>query len=786
MAQATTASQEDYLEEQVGLKDYEVDRIKERGQAYFGGRDGKADVDHAKRGMNRILIGFSIICDLFLVGICYLLSHALAFIFFAIILQLMVIYWRLVMSPLRFHTFASDQQYLQYRGYLTQAQQLKAHWQDGKYKFLVFLYWIADAIVFCCIIDAPNQLAYVNNVIYDRGEFPLSTVTSLVPALVVIGIIVNIIGAVVYSKYKKIDRARGLEVEDSKMQQALLGVIIGSVFALFLIGSMNATTFTIFWQPAPGINNPIYLFDMEQSLFAARWNIFWYYGFVIGGSALFGMLILMGFNGMENAFLHVRLNRAWQESAPVEKNWEFKTVVARQTTDLIKKNKASKSSLREIIVVCMALLLAFWVFLWWGNGGTGDIEISNPMTIIGGALILIPLLNLLFVSHRRHVKRDGRYFYPPPTRNTRYAAFDERGLGSWKYYYREVLPKNKGLLRSATYWALIIAAIFNFKDMGLGFINWKSLFEGSTTPNGYLIDLGEALDVGGTEILVAIIVAVTVLTLVTFIGALGKSPKNFKGSVFWCYFYKIILGVMMILCFFWATKLPGIVMAVNLFTVDFAIAVGLIVAYFLLIALLSRFLLFPLLIKFENLALCRNKVLEIVIMQVVLMSVLNLIFQWVLPMTDVNGQVIVYGYPWRVGTDQEAKTLMENFDLGVFLMEWGGRYIIWGAVQQYLVMGYFLELWKKAFPNSKGYVIAVGTALIFGVIHAIDWPLILFTTIAGMIWAWNWNKEYYDKDAGRVSRGNNLFLWGLVHGMGGSLLGILMPFGAAVGPFNMS
>lgn len=785
MAQASTAAQEDYLEDQVGLKDYEVDRITARSKVYFGGRDGNADVEHAKKGMNRILIGFSIICDLFLIGIGYLLSNALAFIFFAIILQLMVIYWRLVLSPLRFHTFASDQQYLQYRGYLTQAQQLKAHWQDGKYKFFVFLYWAMDAIVFCCIIDGPNQLAYLNNVIYDRGKFPLSTVTSLVPALVVIGIIVNIIGAVVYSKYKKIDRARGIEVEDPKMQQTLLGVIIGSIFALFLIGIMNATAFTVFWQPAPGITNPIYLFNMEQPLFAARWNIFWYYGFVVGGSAFLGMLILMGFNGMENAFLHVRLNRAWQESTPVEKNWEFKGVAARQTSDLVKKNQASKRSLREIILVCIILLVAFWVFLNGAKDVNGDIVFENPMAIIGIVLIAFPLLNILFFSHRRHVKRDGRYFYPPPTKNPRYAAFDERGLGQWKYYYREVLPKKKGLLRSATYWALIIAAIFNFKDIGLSFVNWKSLFEGSTNPSGLLIDLGDAVGVSGDYILVAIIVAVTVLTLVTFIGALGKTSKNFNGSVFWSYFYKILLGLMLVLCFFWATKLPGIVMAMNLLSVDFAIALGLIIAYFLLISVLSRYFLFPLLFKFENLAICRNKVLEIVILQAVLMSVLNLIFQWLLPMTGVTGP-LSYGYPWRTGVNQEAQYLMENFDLGVFLMEWGGRYIIWGAVQQWLVMGYFLELWRKAFPNSKGYVISIGTALIFGVIHAIDWPLIMFTFIAGTIWAWNWNKSYYDKETGRVHRGNNLFLWGFVHGMGGSLLGILMPFGAAVGPFNMA
>ena len=217
----------------------------------------------------------------------------------------------------------------------------------------------------------------------------------------------------------------------------------------------------------------------------------------------------------------------------------------------------------------------------------------------------------------------------------------------------------------------------------------------------------------------------------------------------------------------------------------FLSTLGILAVFFVIVGIVCVLIVLPLIVNFENFHVCAGPILGIIINTVVLVLVMAFVFHVFLPQHTISGELIDWMYPFQSGPDKDAFDMLDNFFMGDLIEGWGGRYIWWGALQQYLFMSYYLILWQKVFPDSKGYVIAFGTSCIFGVIHAIDWVLMLFTFIAGLMWAWNWHHEYYDKDTGKVHRGNNLLLWGMVHGFGGTLLGLVLPFTMGVGPFNM-
>ncbi|MFX0102348.1 MAG: hypothetical protein ACFFCS_22475 [Candidatus Hodarchaeota archaeon] len=781
------------LEEEIGLEDYEVDRIKIRSKIYFQGRTVDADIQFAKKTMNLFLIGLSAFAFVFLVLFCAGLLGIFPFVYFYLAVQVLLIYWRFVVSPLRYHGFESDEQFIIYRGYLTQGPRMKSQLRDDKYKFLVFFYILWNLMVLCAIPDAQRMLPYLNNVIYDRGMNPSSMVDSLVPALVPLGLIVNVFGAIMYGKYRKINLNTRDEAEDRRMRLLLLGIVFASLIFLFIMSVMQAPEFAVFWKPSPGGTNLFSYFDPGQPLSPARLHIYLYYTLTFAGVTVLGLFVLMGLTAMETALIHRGTNNSWNRGEPVEKNWEYKGTLERQEKKERDKIKTRKRSIIEMGLFNLGAVTAMWLFMWWG----GEILGSEIMEYTSYGILGIMALWWLVFSWIFHAKKDGKFHYPTRKHNAAYAFFDERGMGSWKHYYREVFGKKKSLVLWTLFFILLITSLFNFDELDLMFMNWEDIFkkirlnETVPVPQGVMVDFADIFGVDPYATAVAIVVVVTGLSVVAFIAALGKTEKNFGGSKFWCNFFKGVVGCIVLLCFFWASRIPQIIDQVNILSMDFLVAVLVMVLFFGLIAMAWVFVLMPIVVKFDNLRKIRYSILQIIIMTVVLLVVISVIFDWLLPMSDINGDPIIHGYPFTGydgGADPrnyEVNLLWSNFDLAEFLAEWAGRYIIWGSVQQYLFMGYFLELWKKIFPRSKGYIVAVGTSCIFGVIHAIDWPVMLFTFVAGLFWAYDWNKEKYDKQTGKVYRGNNLLLWGIVHGFGATLAGMLMPFGFAVGPFNV-
>ena len=176
--------------------------------------------------------------------------------------------WRLVLAPLRRSTFASKDLLVKYRCYLPQEKQLKAFLKDNAYAILAVVYVLVDAMVFLSFFDIPRMLVHLKNMIHNRGDSPLSAslVTSLVPALVIVGLVVNVLGAALIAKYQRKQRETG-KILGSKRATLLLSVaVVASIVVLFAIGAGSSAEFTAFNKPSPTSENFFYFFDNDQPL----------------------------------------------------------------------------------------------------------------------------------------------------------------------------------------------------------------------------------------------------------------------------------------------------------------------------------------------------------------------------------------------------------------------------------------------------------------------------------------------------------------------------------------
>ena len=68
---------------------------------------------------------------------------------------------------------------------------------------------------------------------------------------------------------------------------------------------------------------------------------------------------------------------------------------------------------------------------------------------------------------------------------------------------------------------------------------------------------------------------------------------------------------------------------------------------------------------------------------IILMVIFVLIFDFFVPMSDSNGNLVPWQYPFKRDINNDASTKLDNFELGGYLVHWYG-YLWWGAIQQFL------------------------------------------------------------------------------------------------------
>lgn len=128
-----------------------------------------------------------------------------------------------------------------------------------------------------------------------------------------------------------------------------------------------------------------------------------------------------------------------------------------------------------------------------------------------------------------------------------------------------------------------------------------------------------------------------------------------------------------------------------------------------------------------------------------------------------------------------------NWDIFTGIAFWGTdglyadwfAYIWWGFVQHWLFLGYFNTRLRKGLPEHKilgvkgKWWTGIINMFFFGIIHIPAWELAIFAFTGGIFFSYYFQKDKY----------RNLFAFGLIHGVGGALLGRLVPWELSVGPW---
>ena len=349
---------------------FRSNRIKYESNVLFHDKEWKGGLDKAAGYSDRFVIGWSIFLFGLLVGYCYIYLQLSAFIHFYWIMQALLLYWRFFLSPVRHHKFSSAERFMRYRGYLQHGPNIKAHLRDFKYQYFLFIYLLWNFMIFASIMHAAADdyiLDTLNNIIYDRGRYPNSLVDSVIPALVVLGIMVNIIGAMLAGKYQVTYPEQQSRKANRKIQQFIMIVVALSFILLFFVAAGLGSVYLDFWATNGDETNWLWLFDDEDPLYHGRATVLIYYLMVYLGCTFVAFLIMLGFTAFELGAVRLMVDRTHETMEPPENNWEFRdTLIRREKADkaLI---RARKASFIEIITICIMMILGMWVFLYWGG-----------------------------------------------------------------------------------------------------------------------------------------------------------------------------------------------------------------------------------------------------------------------------------------------------------------------------------------------------------------------------------------------------------------------------------
>ena len=189
--------------------------------------------------------------------------------------------------------------------------------------------------------------------------------------------------------------------------------------------------------------------------------------------------------------------------------------------------------------------------------------------------------------------------------------------------------------------------------------------------------------------------------------------------------------------------------------------------------LLWLFVGFPFMLRLDNFAKSLRFIFAFLLGAVVFMLLFNLFFQVVLePFRDS----LESWHHFRLrGAPARDRLAILADPLAIF-GQWAG-YVTWGWVQQLIFAGYFGVLFSRAFPVERSRweltKACLHTAVVFSLVHLPNFWLMVFTFLGGFLGAFVFLQTH------------NLFVLGISHGFGGSLLNKLTPINFSVGAGQM-
>ena len=105
------------------------------------------------------------------------------------------------------------------------------------------------------------------------------------------------------------------------------------------------------------------------------------------------------------------------------------------------------------------------------------------------------------------------------------------------------------------------------------------------------------------------------------------------------------------------------------------------------------------------------------------------------------------------------------------------HYLFWGMLQQWAFLGYFHTRIRRGVPPGRfGRTwTSLLSGMIFCIIHIPAWPLLPVALVAGCFFGYFYQFDRY----------RNLFVMGLAHGIGGTMVAFLTPIKMSVGPWSI-
>jgi hypothetical protein len=758
------------------LEDYEIDNIDKNCDEFL--KD-----DREVKKIVRKTIRF----DIYIMGILFLLTiilyyacfyvfneptYNIYFIYFVLATLFLEFYWFFFISPIRTHQLRdkngkiNDKLFIKYRGIITPGTSIKKQLSDNRIQFVAFGCILAGILIIFSVQQDYPVLYYLNVAYRSYTGARINTIESTIPVLIVLFMIANIIAIIAIMSYDKkntITDEKLTKIHSKKL--ILIGIVLALFIANIIFSVQNAKVSSRLWE------NTNIVTTKNIADFNAAWVTFFLYFFIYLGAAAIGILCLLGLSGLEGGYIKMLYRQKIERLPPEEDNWEFHKTTERHMAEKHCINKTRIYSLIELVVMLAAAVGGYWTLWIYADPAVFDNSptIKNDILFYtAGIILLIIILWWIIISPYFHYRREKKFYFKDPHLNWRTAMFEERGLGSWRTYYREDKKKHKTL----------IAYLLYFNIIGLWGLTWDN-----GGGEGIVASIFSAVGLSENAVLPAMTVfyfAWNFLFLL-YTGYMTLYDNSTEGKV-----YKVLL--FLVIGFFTFGTI-GIInsfeshfVSFNWGSFDFILGLLLVIAFFGILGFLLVFFIFPVAIRFDNFEVVKKDIAVIMISTIIFMAIFAAFFDLFLPMVDVTGSELRHGYPFRSGADWDASVRWNNFILPLYLIGWYG-YLWWGFVQQFLFMSYFLRLLYRGFPNSKGFLPAGLSSLIFGIIHFPDWPLMLFTGVAGLMWAYFWQKWYINKD-GKEIRGNNLYIWGMIHGMGGTFVSHLIPISMSVGPFN--
>jgi len=747
------------------LEDYEIDNLDKYSEEFL--KYDKPIVKKVIRFDVLMLILITIVVTPFYYACFYIFNTPdfnIYFWYFELTTIAVMLFWFFVLSPLRTHEIydkngkRDDRLFLKYRGIITPGTSIKNQLSDNKKGYVLFSCFLISIIILFSVLENYHAILFLNLIYPAYQTDPISTIPSTIPAILFLFMFVNVIGFVAASSYDHKDIITKEKKKKFRLKKLiLLGIFITFIVLNISLAVLHSNDAGLFWVNANAVTT------RSTAEFNAAWTTIILYFFIYLGLIAIGIMIMLGISGLEGGYIKMLFRQKREVVPPEENNWEYSKTTQRHKEEKICFNKTRVNSAIELVVVIAFMVGGYWT-LWLADEKWNNDALYAAMIALLGVL----LLWVFFVSGAVHSKRERKYYFKDPHQNFKTLNFEERGLGSWKTYYREDIKKRKVLIMYLLY----------FNILGLWGLSWNN-GGGAGVVEGIFSSLG----VPETAALPALIVFYCAWNLIflTYTGYITIYNNSTEGKIYKALLF-LVIGLFTIGTYAIITAFEDRLQGFNWVSLDFVLGMAIVVALYGLLAIILVIFIFPVAIRFDNFEVVKKDIIVIMISTIVFISVFAAFFNFFLPMTDGSGNILQNGYPFRSGLDKAALYQWNNFVFGHYLIGWYG-YVWWGFVQQYLFMSYFLRLLYKMFPHSKGFIPAALSSCIFGIIHFPDWPLMLFTGIAGLMWAYFWQKEYTTKE-GKIVRGNNLYIWGLIHGMGGTFVGQLIPISMSVGPFN--